>query len=149
MSSIEDPRETLKRILGEVTVKRDDGSTNAAIKIADEFSNTAIESYDIIITVGLAGASDKPVDIGLKQRLVKAVYRVGVWTRDRQGLDGRKALWNAEREVRRVIAKYSKAPGGMLRFIRCAGTVERHLVSEAKPPIYHVDVQVETWRFET
>jgi hypothetical protein len=146
--SSEDPRTTLKNILKEVTVKKSDGS-NASVGVLDEFSDTAVEKYDVTLTVGLVQASDKPLSLTMKPRLVKAVYRVGIWTRDKQGINGRTALWDAEREVRRVIAKYSLTPGGMLRFIRCAGSVERHLVSEVKPPVWHVDVLVETWRFES
>jgi hypothetical protein len=139
------PKETLKTILEEIILVKDDGSTPVSLKISDEFTEQAWENFDIVFTVALASEQHKFITLRGETEIV-ANYRIGIWTRNREGVSGLRLLWDAEKEVKRVIGKYAKAPGGILRWMRVISIIEAHRI-EPRPVLYHADVTVETHRY--
>lgn len=140
----ENPKDTLKRILGEVFLLRDDGS-QASVNVADEFTEQSWENYDAVLTVALAQEQHRPINLRGEADVV-ANYRIGIWTRNREKVNGLRLLWEAEKEVKRVIGKYARSPGGILRWMRVTSIIEAHRI-EPRPVLYHADVTVETHRY--
>jgi hypothetical protein len=148
MSIIEDPKETLKNLLeGNIVLYKDDGITPANFLICNEFNEEFWQKYDVIITIGLIEQKDKLLNLDGSQREIIASYRIGIWTRDTEGIDGQKMRWRTIQEITRIINFYGKTPGGALAWMKLTGRLDDDKTN-LKPILYHSRIIVETRRYE-
>jgi len=147
--SAEDPKETLKNLMRDnITLHKDDETTEASVLVADKYAEEFWSKYNVIITVGLTSDRERLLNLGGAFREVVASYNVGVWTRDQTGIPGQKMRWKAIREVTRIINENMKTPGGILSWMKLSGCLDADRI-DVKPVLYHSDLTVETHRYES
>jgi hypothetical protein len=147
--STEDPCTTIKNLLSDVStgvkLKKDDGITDATVNVADNYADDSFEKYDVVITVGHVNTAETSPFIGLTWKRVIANYSIGLWTHDKTGIAGKRILWDAHREVGRVVGEHATNPGGILKRIRISNRTESPRI-DTKGPVFHSIVIVETYR---
>ncbi len=113
MSQIEDPAQTLSRLLKtNLHVTKEDGAL-ANVDVGGEWQNAqAFRGLDGQVTVGLAETVDQKLELTGKARRRQSTLRVGVWTTEQAGLgESAKALrGKIVEEVTRVIHQNRSRP---------------------------------------
>jgi len=146
--SAEDPVVTLKNLLDEVSLKKDNGSDAASKVLVDDYEEKFFESYDVVLALRQLSDSQRFLNLSGSARLVTTGIRVGIWARDKTGITGRRILWDGIREVTRIVGKYAFNPGGILKWMRVA-SVSREPHLDVKPPFHYGEVIVTTYRYAT
>ena len=149
MSVAEDPKETLKNLVGNnIVLYKDDNVTRASVLVADEYVEEFWKKYDVIITIGLSNDKERLMSLGGIWRDIVADYQIGVWTRNQVDISGQKMRWKAIREVTRIVNENMKNPGGILNWIKLSGCTDADR-TDLKPVLYHSSLTAETHRYET
>jgi len=113
MSEIEDPVDTVVRLLSkDMHVVKDDGVI-ASIKVSSEwYDRELFKNYDGQITVGLAGSQDQKVEMSGRTRRRLGSLRVNVWAADKPASsDSGKLMRNKiVEEVNRIVRQNRNKP---------------------------------------
>jgi hypothetical protein len=148
MSTFEEPKTTIFNLLKNHFLVTKDDQSNAIFDVSFEFPeqelSTSLEKNDVLISIGREKEESKRISLTPSFQYV-GVYRVGVWTKDKSGVNGEQICTKSVQKIKAIIKQFEKTPGGNLRFIRIINTKDDDRLGS--PIIFHRIVMVETWHF--
>lgn len=140
-----DPKETLKGLLSNMVVNKDDGTTPATVSIVDSWEEQLLDADDVVVSIDKTGETDKPINV-VQQRVVSSLYAIHVHSRDHTNVTATRIIWDVERQIKSVLGAVSNAPGGMLKYLTFMGSAPDRVVPGTSPLIKSLTVMVSTMR---
>ena len=140
MTSFEDPKTTIMKMLKDhFIVTKDNDTTPAASLISLEFPEEELprrfEKADVILTVGRDDETSNPLGGVKSLKKYVGLYRCGVWTKDKTGIGGETVCKKAIQKIKDIINDHAIAPGGNLSTIVKVNTKDDD--RQGSPTLFH------------